>query len=168
MSVFFDYTVMLRNSYQLAHAALALEAGATTDTGSDGTGDDLFIDDICPPWTSPILATPTDGQIYYAILNLGHTGTTTLIEYDLKVNWLYAPDSWKLQIKGSGGAWASLHEEATGATDRKWGTYTTPVVLPAEVQVLVTDAAGGVQLAVNAVSGGIFAYYIVFRCVGTV
>ena len=156
MSVFFSYTTFLQNSYHIANARIAALASSTTQA------------DYYPEWISATLATPSDVAIFFATIDPGHTGTTIAIEYALYVYWHdgsnpMIPDSYIWEIKPSGGAWATLATNASPATtDRDVGIYETGVLLPAQIRLSVTDAAGNVVAKIGDL------YQCSARCIGTV
>uniref|UniRef100_A0A6M3KQR0 Uncharacterized protein n=1 Tax=viral metagenome TaxID=1070528 RepID=A0A6M3KQR0_9ZZZZ len=147
----FDYTTFLKNSEHIAKAENAALVGSTTAA------------DYYAAYTSAGFTDPSDAQMFYSLINPGHTGTTFAIQYVLKILMYTVVDSYKWQIKASGGAWADLTtaKAATGTTIIDVGIYTTPVLLPAEVQLLVTDAGSSYVLQIG------LAYPCSVRCIGT-
>lgn len=99
MSVFFDYSTLLKNSYQIAKAELSKIIGSTTES------------DYYCSFTSETLVNPSDSVFFYSLINPGHAGTATLIEYFFRclldpVNIATLAYEW--QIKPSGGAWTTI------------------------------------------------------------
>ena len=160
MSVFFDYTTFLQNAQQIAEAEMAATVSSTTQN------------DYNPIYTNNYFTDNPNSQVFfYSLINPGHAGTTSAIEYYLFVNWGCATQpetlAYQWQIKASGGSWVNIVTgsvtAATHATE-DFGVYTTATLLPAEIQLLGTDAdASWRVLAIGSPT-----YICSVRAIGTV
>jgi len=162
MSIFFDYTTFLKNAYQIEKIKLATLISSTTE------------DDYNPQWLSPTYTNPNAQTMFYSIVNPGHTGTTSAIEYFMHVGFYSGTNpatiTYTWQIKASGGAWATLASSSStfsgSATSAMvFGVYTTAVLLPAEIQLIGTDADAAWSVYVG---HGTNNYSCAVRCIGTV
>lgn len=162
MSVFFDYTTFLQNSEQIAKAEVAATVNSTTQV------------DYYPSYSGVQYTVNPNSQVFfYSLINPGHAGTTTVIEYILGVHWYCdtAPETlaYSWQIKPSGGSWAniatgSVTVTGTAGVSSDIGVYTTGVLLPAEIQLIGTDADASWIIA--ALGGA--SYVCSVRAIGTV
>lgn len=160
MSVFFDYSTLLHNSYQITQAQIATIVGSTTEADYDKA----FSMDS---WT----VNPNSHPFFYSIIDPGHTGTTIVIEYTLLVSWVASEAgtlAYNWQIKASGGAWADILTGSvtfvSGTISAKhYGVYETGVLLPAEVRLIGTDADASWRIGTIG-----YGYSSSVRCIGTV
>lgn len=162
MAVFFDYTTLLQNSMQIAVSKLT--------AGSDDES-----------WVSEAVTNPSSEVFFSAVLDPGHEGTSTKIEYYLGVDWVSdgVGDilAYEWQIKPSGGAFVTLTGASGNVTSggdstiyqKDTGTYGTSTLLPAEIQLIGTDAdAAWNILKIGGDAGTNNLFVCAMRTIGTV
>jgi hypothetical protein len=152
MSVFFDYSARLMTAVQLEQVKIAEIVNSTTDT-------DYY------PWFQ-VSVSGTDDVAFYSVVNPGHAGTTSLLEYRFYTDvYIGSVTAYSWQIKASGGAWADIVTGTDLDSVFLSGYYTTPVLLPCEIQLLTTGTAA---LSFGYDLGASLRRMCAVRCIGTV
>jgi len=130
-----------------------------------------------PPYISEDLYTPfTDTQIFVSILDPGHQGITSYLEYYISTVFENVASAtsdtltYKWQYKQSGGTWTDLATGSagplTGGTEiykKEAGICNTAITLPIEVRLIVSATAGRWQVKLGGST-----YPVYFRAVGSI
>lgn len=133
MTVYFDYSTTVSNAYLTI-------ADAETDK-----------------YTSEYQTNPNEAVVYQAVVDPGHGGTVTLMDWHLSFRLTTDAGSsetvaWEIEYKASGGSWVSLGTgnvtTASFGYVRSTGVVEVSLALPIQIRIHLTDADANWQITI--------------------